>query len=344
MSRPSFGICDSVLDAIGDTPLIDLRRLVPANTGRILAKLELQNPGGSKKDRAALRIITEARESGQLLPGQPIVEMTSGNMGAGLAVVAAVLGHPFHAVMSRGNSPERAAMMSALGAHVHLVEQSPGAQPGEVGRGDVELVRRESVHIADQVGAFFVDQFNRPGNSNGHYFGTAAEIWQQTEGKFDAFCDFVGSGGSFAGCARYFNERNPSIKTYIVEPEGAAVLACGLAVKPDHPIQGGGYAMTELPLLDGVKPDGFLTVSGNQARATARQLARQEGIFAGFSAGANIAAAQSLLAGPLRGATIVVLLCDTGLKYLSTDLWPKIGAGGQPAAPEPSASCDARRT
>ncbi len=326
MSRPRSGICDSVLDTIRDTPLVDLRRMVPAGNGRILAKLELGNPGGSKKDRAALRIINEARESGELVPGQPIVEMTSGNMGAGLAVVAAVLGHPFHAVMSRGNSPERAAMMSAFGAQVHFVDQVQGAKPGEVGGHDVELVRQEAVRLASRLGALFVDQFNRPGNSNGHYFGTAAEIWQQTQGKFDAFCDFVGSGGSFAGCARYFKERDPTVKTYVVEPEGAAVLAGEPPVKPNHPIQGGGYAITELPLLDGIRANGFLTVSGDQARTAARRLAREEGIFAGFSAGANVAAAQSLLTGPLQGRTVVVLICDTGLKYLSTDLWPAVNA------------------
>jgi cysteine synthase A len=154
-----------------------------------------------------------------------------------------------------------------------------------------------------------------------HYLHTAPEIFHQSGGAIDAFCDFVGSGGSFAGCAKYFKEHNPDIKCYIVEPAGAAALAGESVTRPNHKIQGGGYSMSELTLLDQDAIDGFLTVADEQAVNIARRLAKEEGIFAGFSSGANVAAALQLLQTTHRGQTIVVLLCDSGLKYLSTDLW-----------------------
>ena len=145
--------------------------------GQILMKLEYLNPGASKKDRAALRIIEEAERSGELQPGQTVLELTSGNMGTGLAIVCAVRGYPFVAVMSTGNSPERAAMMRALGAEVILVEQSAGAIPGEVSGGDLRLVEDEAVRLAEARGAFRADQFVLAGNRNAHYFGTAPEMF-----------------------------------------------------------------------------------------------------------------------------------------------------------------------
>jgi cysteine synthase A len=313
----------SSLGAIGDTPLVELSRLTRDLEGRILAKLEYLNPGFSKKDRIALQIIEDAEAEGRLRPGQPVVELTSGNTGTGLAIVCAVKGYPFVAVMSRGNSSERARMMSALGAELVLVDQLPDSQPGRVSGGDLELVERETRRIVAERGGFRADQFRLTGNSRAHYLHTGPEIIRQSGGTVEAFCDFVGSGGSFAGCAAAFKEHDPSIRCYVVEPAGAAVLAGEAVDRPNHPIQGGGYSrpLPDLPLLQAEHIDGFLQVSGSEAVDTSRRLAREEGLFAGFSSGANVAAALKLLRTSCRGRTVAVLLCDSGLKYLSTDLW-----------------------
>ena len=315
------GVVSSVVDVIGQTPLVDLGKVTRHVDGRILMKLEFLNPGFSKKDRAALRIVEEAEQCGALQPGQTVIELTSGNMGTGLAMVCTAKGYPFVAVMSKGNSPERAAMMRALGARVILVDQRPTSKPGEVSGADLELVEQETSRLAAELGAFRADQFARLGNRNAHYDGTAAEIWTQSRGRITAFCDFVGSGGTFAGCSRYFRERDSTIRCYVIEPETAAVLSGASVSNPAHPIQGGGYAMSKLAQLEDVNPDGYLPVSTETVIECTRRLAREEGIFAGYSTGANLAGALALLSGPLPGATVATIACDSGLKYLSTDLW-----------------------
>jgi len=320
MSRTD-AIPDSVIHTIGNTPLVELRRVTAGTDGRILAKLEYLNPGFSKKDRAALRIIEEAEASGDLRPGQTVLELTSGNMGTGLAIVCGVKGYPFIAVMSRGNSPERARMMRALGAEVVLVDQCAGSKPGQVSGDDLQLVDQEAVRLTGERGAFRADQFERKGNMRAHYSGTAPEIWEQCGGKLDAFCDFAGSGGTFAGCARFFRELHAGIQCFVVEPDGAAAISGAVVTAPDHPIQGGGYGMAALSQLDEVTPDGYLSVSAQDAIHCTRRLAKEEGIFAGYSSGANLAAALQLLGDQLAGATIAIIACDSGLKYLSTDLW-----------------------
>jgi cysteine synthase A len=321
MNSRTDKVLASAVEAIGNTPLVELARLTKGMDGRIFAKMEYLNPGLSKKDRIARQIIEEAEAQGTLKPGQTVVELTSGNTGTGLAIVCAVKGYPFVAVMSKGNSMERARMMSALGAEVVLVDQLPGSKPGQVSGGDLELVERAAREIVMERHAFRADQFNLQGNRRAHYLNTAREIIQQTGGLFQAFCDFVGTGDSFAGCAAAFKDYNPSIRCFIVEPEGATVLAGERATNPNHRIQGGGYSMSALPLLEPEHVDGHLQVSEAEAIRTARRLAKEEGIFAGFSSGANVAAALQLLKGECRGSTVVVLLCDSGLKYLSTDLW-----------------------
>ena len=325
MTAPADGVRDgvvqSILDTIGRTPLVALDRITRGLDGQILAKLEIFNPGLSKKDRAALRIIEEAEQDGSLKPGQTVVELTSGNMGTGLAIVCAVKGYPFVAVMSRGNSRERAVMMAAHGAEVVLVDQQPGSVPGEVSGADLALVEAAARDLCADREAFRVDQFFRPGGVNAHYYGTAAEAWAQSNGRIDAFCDFVGSGGTFAGITRFLKERDQNIGCYLIEPDVAAVMADPTAVVRGHSIQGGGYAMADLHYLAGVEPDGYLKVSSTAAKSRARELASVEGIFAGFSSGANVDAAVQLLEGPLKGKTILVLMCDSGAKYLSTDLW-----------------------
>ena len=314
-------ILPSVIDAIGNTPLVALDRLTAGLglDGRILAKLDNLLPGYSKKDRAARTIIESARAAGALAAGQTVVELTSGNMGTGLAIVCAVLGHPFVAVMSAGNSPERARMMAALGAEVVLVPQAPGGNPGQVTGADLALVEAEAQAVTAARSAFRADQFHNPGNTLAHEAKTAHELWDQSAGTITAFADFAGSGGTLAGVARALTPRG--VRCYAIEPAGAAVLAGHPATAPDHPIQGGGYAMANLPHLAGIPLAGYLTVTGSDARTMARHLARTEGIFGGFSAGANLAGALQLLQGPERGGTVAIIVCDSGLKYLSTDLW-----------------------
>ncbi|MFN0113528.1 MAG: PLP-dependent cysteine synthase family protein [Paracoccaceae bacterium] len=316
-----MAILASAVEAMGGTPLVDLRRLVAGLglRGRILGKLDYLMPGHSKKDRAARAIVGMARADGSLAPGQPVVELTSGNMGTGLAIVCACLGHPFIAVMSAGNSPERARMMRALGAEVVLVAQAEGGRPGEVSGADLALVEAAARRVTDERGAFRADQFGHPGNPVAHEAGTGPELWDQSGGAITAFCDFAGSGGTLAGVARFLTPKG--VRCYAVEPEGAEAIGGGDTSRPGHPIQGGGYLMAHLVHLRGVDLAGTVTVSGGEARETARALARSEGIFGGFSAGANVAAAARLLAGPEAGGTVVAIICDSGLKYLSTDLW-----------------------
>ncbi len=311
----------SAIEAIGNTPLVELHRFAKDLDGRILAKLDYLNPGFSKKDRIARQIIEDAEASGVLRPGQTVVELTSGNTGTGLAIVCGIKGYPFIAVMSKGNSMERARMMSALGAEVVLVDQLPDSVPGQVSGGDLKQVEEETRRITDERNAFRADQFRLQSNFRAHYLHTGPEILKQSGGNLDLFCDFAGTGGSFAGCAAALKEYNPNIKCFIVEPKGAAVLTGEPATEPNHRIQGGGYAMKDLSMLNAQHIDGYLKVSDDEAIQTARRLAKEEGIFAGFSSGANVAAAMTLLDGSFKGKTAVVLMCDSGLKYLSTDLW-----------------------
>jgi cysteine synthase A len=314
-------ILGSVVEAIGETPLVDLRRITRGLDGRILAKLEYLNPGFSKKDRIARQIIEDAEGQGTLAAGQAVVELTSGNTGTGLAIVCAIQGHPFIAVMSKGNSTERARMMSALGAEVVLVDQLPNSLPGQVSGGDLELLEDVVEELVQSRGAFRADQFRHEGNLRAHFLYTGPEFLRQADGKFDAFCDFAGTAGTFAGCAKAFKAYNAAIQCFIVEPEGAQSLAGKAVTHPNHRIQGGGYGMAHLGLLDVAHVDGYLKVSDSEAIENTRRLAREEGIFAGVSSGANVAAALQLLKGPMRGKTIAILMCDSGLKYLSTDLW-----------------------
>lgn len=312
----SRSLCSSALETIGHTPLIALDRFTRGVDGRILAKAEMFNPGLSKKDRAALAIIEHAEKDGRLTPGQTVVELTSGNMGSGLAVVCAIKGHPFVAVISRGNSPERAAMVRMLGAEVVLVDQADG-RPGEVTGKDLARVEETAQRIAADRAAFRADQFHNAANRMAHETGTALEIWQQCGGRIDAFCDFVGSGGTFGGCARFFRDSDPSIRCFLVEPCEAAVYG-GMAkseTKP-HGIQGGGYADPALALMNDVEPEGVIAVSTVEAEQAMMDLARSEGLVTGYSSGANLVAARRILEEHCPGGTVVTVLNDSGLKYM----------------------------
>ena len=320
MSRQNACL-DSVLGAIGNTPLVELSRITRGMDGRILAKLEYLNPGFSKKDRIALQMIEEAEADGLLKPGQTVIELTSGNTGTGLSIVCAVKGYPFVAVMSKGNSTERARMMKAFGAEVVLIDQLPESTPGKVSGGDLALVEEAAQRITKERKAFRADQFHLASSARGHYLHTVPEILRQANGQVDAFCDFVGTGSTVGGCFAAFKEYNPNILCYIIEPAGAPVLDGKEVKNPNHRIQGGGYSMTDLPLINTDLVDGYLTVTDEEAMEFTRRLAREEGIFAGFSSGANVAVAVQLLKTTCKGKTIAVLLADSGLKYLSTDLW-----------------------
>ena len=316
-------VLPSVVDAIGSTPIVALDRLSAGLPGRVLGKLEFYGPGGSVKDRVARQVIDDAEATGALKPGGTVVELTSGNMGTGLAVVCAVRGYRMIAVMSAGNSIERRRMLEALGAEVALVPQAHGSIPGQVSGADLELVEIRKRELVAELGAFCPDQFNNPSAVQAHEHTTGREILAQTGGRIDAFAALVGAGGTFIGTARALKHANPSIKCYPVEPATARFLALGAdgVTDPRHKLQGTGYALTP-PLWQPELADGFLAVNNEDAVETARLLATREGIFAGFSAGANVAAALQLARTCDEGSVIVTVICDTGLKYLSTDLWP----------------------
>ena len=308
---------------IGRTPVVELKRLAAGRRGALYAKVEFLNPGFSKKDRIARQIVDDALADGRLKTGGTVVELTSGNTGTGLAIVCAVRGLKFVAVMSAGNSVERRRMMEALGARVEIVPQAPGSRPGRVSGGDLALVEKRAQELTSEIGAFRADQFGNPSNVRAHEEGTAREIWEDLGTRVNSFCDFAGSGGTFVGVARALKRLNPSLRCYVVEPAGAPVLAGKPATDPGHRIQGGGYAMP-LPLWAEGLADGFLTVTDDEAVRGARELARTEGLFAGFSSGANVAAALKLIDAAQDSpepARVVFLVNDSGLKYLSTDLW-----------------------
>ena len=318
-------LLQNIYEAIGETPMLNLSRIVKHYDvdGQIYAKLEFLNPGYSKKDRPALQMIEEAEASGELKPGQPVIELTSGNTGTGLAIVCQAKDHPFIAVMSEGNSTERARMMRALGAEVVLVPQSGTAAKGMVSGKDLALVEQRTQELIKERGAFRADQFKLDSSYRAHLLHTGEEMWQQSDGNIDVFLDMAGSGGTFEGCAEALKAHNPAIRCYIVEPENAAVYA-GHPIKNGgrHKVQGCGYAMN-LPKIKKENVDGTVQVSDQEAIQMARDLARLEGCFVGVSSGANVAAAVKLLRGAEQGKTIVLTLNDSGLKYLSTDLFPR---------------------
>ncbi len=307
-------IAASSLDIVTNTPLIALDR-IHAGPGRLLAKAEFLQPGGSVKDRAARAILLAAKADGRLRPGAPVVEMTSGNMGAGLAVACAVLGHPLVVTMSAGNSPPRARMLEALGAEVVLVPQVDGA-PGQVTGADVAAAAAVAQRLAAERQGFYVDQFNAHEGVIVHETTTGPEIWAQTGGKVDAWVATVGSGATFIGVAAALRQRNPRIICAAVEPLGCQPLA-GLSVqKPRHLLQGTSYGSVP-PHWDAHLMDASLSVEDDEVEHWKGILATQEGLHVGYSAAANVCATSALLrSGRLPiDAVAVTVLCDTGLKY-----------------------------
>jgi cysteine synthase A len=285
----------SITQAIGGTPLLRLDKIKAhlRLEGEIFAKLEHLNPSFSKKDRIALGMIEAAEEKGLLKPGQPVLEVTSGNTGTGVALVCSAKGYRFICVMSKGNSVERVKMLEAFGGEVVLVSQAPGAVKGKVSGEDLALVEKEAERLVKENGAFFLNQFNNMDNPAAQE-AAAEEMWRQSGGRLDAFADFIGTGGTFAGYAAAFKRLGPAMRCYAVEPHGCAYYKGELIAGAGHGIQGGGYAK-EMPVVDRGLIDGCVTVTHEEAVEMARLLAKAEGVFAGFSSGANLAAAAKLL-------------------------------------------------
>ena len=322
MDDHSTRILPSILDTIGHTPLVALDRIAAGLPGRVLLKIEYFSPGFSIKDRIALKIIEDAERAGKLRPGGTVIELTSGNTGTGLAVVCAVKGYQLIAVMSEGNSVERRRMLAALGARVELVPQASGGQMGQVSKEDLDMVDRRTEELTRELGAFRADQFHNLSNVEAHELTTGVEIWDQTAAQVGVFIGTVGTAGTFMGVARALKKRRPEIRTYAVEPATAPILAGQPVVDTRHKIQGAGYALIP-PLWDARYCDGYIGITDDETIDTARRLARQEGIFAGFSTGANVAAALKIAANVAPGTVIVTTANDSGLKYLSTDLFPE---------------------
>lgn len=315
------GIKNGIIETIGDTPLVRLGNISPGGL-EIYVKLEFYNPGLSIKDRVALRFINEAERQGLIKPGDTVIERTSGNMGTGLAIVCKAKGYRFIAVMSEGNSVERRRMLKSLGAEIVLVPQAPGGKPGFVSGEDLELVEVKTKELIHQRSAYRPDQFNNPDNARAHEFTTGEEIWEQSGGKIDAFVSYVGSGGTFVGISSALKKHNSNIKCFPIEPVNAPYLAGGEIKSTRHRIQGGGYAFKPAFWNESLV-DGYLTVSDEEAMSTARDLAEKESIFAGFSGGANVAGAIKLKNVLGKDSVVVTVLPDSGMKYLSTDLYPE---------------------
>ncbi len=301
-------ICRDVTEMIGHTPLVALDRICAAEgiRARILAKVESCEPTGSAKDRAALEMILTAEAEGQLKPGSTIIEPTSGNTGIGLASLATVRGYRAVIVMPDTMSAERIALMKAYGADVVL---TPGAQGM---KGSIARARQ----LAEEIpGSFIPGQFDNPANAMAHYRTTGPEIWQDTDGKIDAFVAGVGTGGTLTGTGRFLKEQNAEIKIVAAEPAGSPLLTGGQA--GSHRIEGIGANFIPT-VLDQNLPDEVVDVPDDAAFACARQLARREGLFVGVSSGAALYAALQLgRRNEFAGKNIVVLLPDSGSRYLS---------------------------
>ena len=303
----------SVIDLIGKTPLMPLRRVTTAGHAKILVKLESANPTGSMKDRAALAIVSKAAENSRLKPGGTIVECTSGSTGTSLASVAVALGYKCLLVSSDAFSEEKLAHMKALGAELQIFKSDHKKITAELVHAMIEASRQLSL----QPGHFWAAQFSNLDVLSG-YASLGDEVWTQTGGSIDAFVHVVGTGGSLRGTAEALKRHDANIRIVAVEPEESPVLSGGKS--GDNRIEGIGMGYV-VPLWKAELVDEIMTVSASDAMIMAWRLAREEGLFAGASSGANVVAALRL-AGRLRpDATIVTILIDSGIKYLSTEVY-----------------------
>jgi len=302
----------STLNLIHNTPLIFLDKISATLPGKIYAKAEYLQPGGSVKDRAAYQIILDAYENGSLKKGQTVVEMTSGNMGAGLALVCRQFGNPFVAVMSQGNSPERRRILNAFGAEIVLTQQVDGS-PGMVTGADIAHAVDIAKDIAHNRNAYYPDQFNNTSCIKVHFDHTGPEIFRELPNA-DVFIASVGSGGTFIGTSKYLKSVNQGINCIAVEPENAAILKTGKVDNPKHIIQGTGYGLIP-PHWEQTLADDFITVSDEEVRDMKMRLSSDQGLYVGYSAAANVIAAQKYLQDREKVLNIVTILCDSGYKY-----------------------------
>ncbi len=302
----------STLNLIHNTSLIFLDKISATLPGKIYAKAEHLQPGGSVKDRAAYQIILDAYENGSLKRGQTVVEMTSGNMGAGLALVCRQFGNPFVAVMSEGNSQERRRILNAFGAEIILTKQVDGSL-GMVTGADIALAVDVAKDIAQNRNAFYADQFNNPSCIEAHFNHTGPEILRNLP-EADVFIASVGSGGTFIGTSKYLKSVNPTIKCIAVEPENSAILKTGKVDNPKHIIQGTAYGLIP-PHWDESLVDDFITASDEEVRDMKRRLSTDQGLYVGYSAAANVIAAQKFFQDSEKASNIVTILCDSGYKY-----------------------------
>jgi cysteine synthase A len=302
-----------ILSHIGRTPLVELRRVVPDGSARVLVKLESHNPTGSMKDRMALAVVRGAVSDGRLKQGGRVVEYTGGSTGTSLALVCAATGFPITLVTSDAFSREKRDHMRALGAEVVELRSEGGRTTGE-------LIRRmiaKAEELCAEPGAFYADQFNNPDAAAG-YAPLAEELWEQSGHRLDAFVQSVGTAQCITGVAAALRRRNPEIQVVAVEPAESPVLSGG--TPGAHKIEGVGPGFVP-PMWRADLADEIASVSTAEAMEMTRRLAREEALFGGTSSGANVAAALKLAARLGPGRTIGTILCDTGLKYLSTDLY-----------------------
>ena len=302
-----------ILQSIGNTSLVQLRNLVPAGSGQIFAKLEWQNPTGSMKDRMALGVITKAEQDGRLRPGGTVVEYTGGSTGASLALVCAAKGYNIHVVSSHAFSQEKLDHMVAYGAKLTLIPYQGGGATKQMFLDMIESARQ----LSTQPNTYWVNQLNNPDTISG-YYPMGEEIWEQMGGEIDAFVHSVGTFASLRAVATVLKRHNPRIKIIAVEPEESSVLRGG---QPGaHDIEGIGVGFSP-PLWKPDLVDEVLSVKTEHAKEMARELARKEAIFAGTSSGGNIHAALRVAQQLGPRARIATLMIDSGLKYLSTDVY-----------------------
>ena len=307
--RKNMAVYNNILETCGNTPLVKIGKM-NSSSAEVLAKVEFFNPGGSVKDRVGIAMIEEAEKSGKLAPGALIIEPTSGNTGIGLALAAAIKGYPLILTMPDTMSIERRKLLAAYGAQIVLTPGKDGMQ-GAIEK--AEALRNEN------PGSFIPQQFKNPANAFAHYRTTGPEIWQDTGGKVDVFIAGVGTGGTLTGTGRYLKERNPETVICAVEPDCSALLS-GEKAGP-HKLQGIGANFIP-EILDRTLIDRVIKVSADDAYCAARTAAKSEGLLIGISSGAALHAALELAQEPeFSGKRIVVLLPDSGERYLSTDLF-----------------------
>lgn len=305
--RQAAKVTRHILECIGDTPLLALRRVVPRGGARILVKVESENPTGSMKDRMALAMIEAAEADGRLTPGGSVVEYTGGSTGVSLSLVCSVKGYPLHVVTSDAFAREKLQHMEYLGARLRIVPSEGGGMTAQLTRTMIEEARV----ISETLGSFWTDQFNNK-DQVAAYHAMAEEIWEQTDGKVDAFVQCVGTGGSLRGNAQGLRRRHPTVRIVAVEPSESAVLSG--RPSGSHKIDGVGAGFV-VPNWDPGLVDRIETASTEEAKAMAARLAREEGLFGGTSTGANVVTALRVAEELGAGATVVTVMCDTGMKY-----------------------------